>query len=157
MRKQRVYLDTSVIGGCFDGEFAEVSLKIFELINLGILEAVISDVTIGELEGASKNIRDLIENLSPENLTVLNSSDEVANLSAKYLQAGIVSSRFREDALHIAYATVNEVDVLISWNFKHIVNLNKIKQFNAVNHQELCTRQNFSNLIKFKVVVDLSI
>ena len=58
------------------------------------------------------------------------------DLAQKYLDDNIVSENCRGDALHIAIATVIGVDVLVSWNFKHIVNLNKIKLFNSVNFRE---------------------
>ena len=60
-------------------------------------------------------------------------SAEVQQLTEAYLTAGVVTERYREDAAHIAYATVYGADVVASWNFRHIVNLERIQQFNAVN------------------------
>lgn len=132
MKKLRVYLDTSVIGGCFDKEFETESNQIIKNINLGIYEGVISVITVNELIEAPEFVKNLFFELS-ENLTILELNDEAVKLSDEYLINKIVSEKFKEDALHIALATVYNIDVLVSWNFKHIVNLNKIKQFNSIN------------------------
>lgn len=132
MKKLRVYLDTSVIGGCFDREFETESNQIIKNINLGIYEGVISVITVNELIEAPVFVKNLFFDLS-ENLTILELNDEAVNLSNEYLKNKIVTEKFKEDALHIALATVYNIDALISWNFKHIVNLNKIKQFNSIN------------------------
>lgn len=54
-------------------------------------------------------------------------------LAAAYIEDGAIDARMRADALHIALATVARVDVLVSWNFRHIVNLKRIRAYNAVN------------------------
>ena len=132
MKKLNVYLDTSVIGGCFDIEFSEDSNKIIEAINIGIYNGVISVITVNELLDAPQNVKNLLTEIR-EYLQILEINNEVINLSNEYLNNKVVTDNYKEDALHIAFATVFDVDVLISWNFKHIVNLNKIKQFNSVN------------------------
>jgi hypothetical protein len=63
---------------------------------------------------------------------VLN-DEEAEYLAGAYLKEGAITRKFYEDALHIAIATINKVDVLVSWNFKHIVNLDRIKMYNGVN------------------------
>ena len=60
-------------------------------------------------------------------------TEEAVNLSEIYISHGALPPKFRNDLLHIALATVANVDVLVSWNFKHIVRLEKIRIFNAVN------------------------
>jgi len=132
LKKLNVYLDTSVIGGCFDIEFSEDSNKIIEAINIGIYNGVISVITVNELLDAPQNVKNLLTEIR-EYLQILEINNEVINLSNEYLNNKVVTDNYKEDALHIAFATVFDVDVLISWNFKHIVNLNKIKQFNSVN------------------------
>ena len=64
---------------------------------------------------------------------ILEVSDEALSLVKSYSARGVLGSRFYNDMLHIALATVAEVDVLVSWNFRHIVRLDKIRLFNAVN------------------------
>jgi len=132
MKKLNVYLDTSVIGGCFDTEFIEDSNRVIQSIEIGVYRGVISDITINELLHAPQNVKELISNIK-ENLLILELNDEVINLSNEYLNNKVVTDKYKEDALHIAFATIFEADVLLSWNFKHIVNLNKIKQFNSIN------------------------
>ncbi|MDQ3020080.1 MAG: PIN domain protein [Bacteroidota bacterium] len=133
MKKQKVYLDTSVIGGCFDLEFKEDSNKIIELIKLDIYEGVISSITIDELEDAPDYVKEILNEVD---FNILFLNEDVISLAKKYLNEKIISEKYKSDCQHIAIATIFNVDVLISWNFKHIVNLNKIKQFNLINLKE---------------------
>ena len=136
MKKLIVYLDTSVIGGCFDKEFQVESSKLFEMIRVGVYVGMISPVSLKELALAPNHVQAIIEEFDNEELIRLADSEEADRLTRKYLDAGIVSINYREDAGHIAFATVHRADVLVSWNFRHIVNLKKIEGFNRVNEHE---------------------
>lgn len=131
--KQRVYIDTSVIGGCFDHEFEEWSNKLFDEFNNGRKIAVISDITLDELTNAPKRVRQIIDTMPEHTFEIFASDNEAEELANKYLLDKAVTEKYYEDALHIAIATIQQVHVLASWNFKHIVNLEKIKLYNAVN------------------------
>ena len=132
MKKIRVYLDTSVIGGCFDEEFKEHSILLMdEIISRGKL-GVISATTVKELSKAPKQVTDYFEKIY-HYLEELKPSDEINELANTYLLENIVTEKYYEDLLHIATATINQVDVLVSWNFKHIVHYKKIPLYNAVN------------------------
>ena len=131
--KQRIYIDTSVIGGCFDKEFKEWSDKLFDEFRTGNKIAVISDITLDELSFSRLEVRihlDTIPNNFKEYILNDEQSEELADL---YIKEKAVTQKSHEDALHIAIATINKVDVLVSWNFKHIVNLDRIRKYNAVN------------------------
>ena len=131
--KQRIYIDTSVIGGCFDKEFKEWSDKLFDEFRIGNKIAVISDITLDELSFSRLEVRihlDTIPNNFKEYILNDEESEELADL---YIKEKAVTQKSHEDALHIAIATINKVDVLVSWNFKHIVNLDRIRKYNAVN------------------------
>ena len=131
--RQRIYLDTSVIGGYLDKEFQVWSKQLFDEFKTGKKIAVISDITLDELENARQEIRDLLK-LIPEKAKEYVLNDwEAEELADAYLKEGAITKKFYEDALHIAIATINKVDVLVSWNFKHIVNLDRIKKYNGVN------------------------
>jgi len=134
MKKLRIYLDTSVIGGCFDEEFSYYSNKLFDYFNMEIYIPVISDIILAELQNAPENIYKKITSLN--NVEIIDSDEEMISLAKKYIEEDIVSEKWTDDALHIAIATVNKADVLVSWNFKHIVNLNKINKFKSVNIKE---------------------
>lgn len=95
--------------------------------------AVISDVTINEIENARQDVRDLLKIIPEQSKEYVLLDEEAKELAEAYLRGGAISKKFYEDALHIAIATVNKVDVLVSWNFKHIVNLDRIKVYNSVN------------------------
>ena len=129
----KVYVDTSVFGGCFDIEFEEWSNKLMEEFELGLKVVVISDLTLKELEEAPQNVRSLVEEIPEEHKEYVILDDETRVLARHYIEAGAVSEGYLVDAQHIAIATVNRVDVLVSWNFRHIVNLSKIMLYNSVN------------------------
>jgi predicted nucleic acid-binding protein len=131
--KKRVYLDTSVIGGCFDEKFSVASLKLMECIHVGMYEAMLSQVTFDELLGAPEQVRAIIDDFSSEEVSIIPTTQEVDELTDAYLLAKIVTPKYREDAAHIAHATIGGADVLVSWNFRHIVNLLRIEGFNDVN------------------------
>lgn len=130
---QRIYIDTSVIGGYLDIEFQEWSRKLFDEFKMGKKIAVISDVTLDEIENARQNVRDLLLLIPKDCKEYVFNDEEAEELANAYLKEGAITKKFREDALHIAIATINKVDVLVSWNFKHIVNLDRIRKYNGVN------------------------
>jgi predicted nucleic acid-binding protein len=129
----RVYLDTSVIGGVFDREFAEDSARLFTAVRDRRATGLVSSVTQEEMAHAPEHVQAVLLDLPEGALVRLPDHGEVQALTEAYLAAGAVTERFRGDAAHIAFATVYNADVLASWNFKHIVNLQRIQQFNAVN------------------------
>lgn len=131
--KQRVYIDTSVTGGCFDNEFAEASLALFKEFENGLKICVFSSMTVDELENAPKFVSNKLYQLPDFCKEYLLVTEEVKELAIKYIEAGAVTAKWVGDATHIALATVYKIDVLVSWNFKHIVNLQRIRVFNAVN------------------------
>jgi predicted nucleic acid-binding protein len=129
----KLYIDTSVFGGYFEKEFQLWTRKLIDQILEGEFIAVVSDITLAELETAPQNVRDLADKIISENAELLITGKFEKELAERYLKEKIVTKKFRTDALHIAIATINKVDVLTSWNFKHIVNLNRIRQYNSVN------------------------
>ncbi len=138
MRKQRIYIDTSVIGGCFDEEFAEWSLMLFNEFITGEKIAVISTILIGELSKAPDYISNKIKEIPTEYIELVPMNTEIESLAKSYICNGAISEKYSDDALHIAAATVYKVDVLVSWNFKHIVNLRRIQLYNSINLMHGC-------------------
>ena len=131
--KPRVYADTSVLGGCEDREFRESSLPLLRAFERGDLILVLSELTLRELDTAPEAVRKLVSDIPEAHIEALDLSSEAEELAAAYIADGAVGAGMRADALHIALATVARVDVLVSWNFKHIVNLRRIHAYNAVN------------------------
>lgn len=129
----RVYIDTSVIGGCIDDEFAIWSNSLFDEFRNGVKIAVVSDLTRRELEAAPSNVKKILSTISGAHIESVFLSGEAESLALNYLKNKVVSSKHLVDAQHIAIASVERVDVLVSWNFKQIVNLDRIHAFNAVN------------------------
>jgi hypothetical protein len=131
--KPRIYTDTSVLGGCEDDEFRVASRRLLEAFEGGELTLVLSELTLRELETAPEGVRMGLGRVPAAHIEALSLSPEAEELAAAYIEDGAIGVRMRADALHIALATVARVDVLVSWNFKHIVNLKRIHAYNAVN------------------------
>ena len=132
-RVAKIYLDTSVFGGYYDSDFEEDTYILFEKIKLGQFHVVYSSITEDELLGAPERVQLLLANLPDKLKTRVELTQEVVNLADTYLAENVVGRTSRSDCFHIAMATINEVDILVSWNFKHIVNVKRIRGYNAVN------------------------
>jgi predicted nucleic acid-binding protein len=132
----RVYIDTSVVGGCFDDEFKELSLPLFEMARNGEIVLLLSTVLIDEIAKAPEHVRAVIDALPDEAKYVLPASEEATRLHRMYMEAGIVGPASSDDARHVAHATIARADVLVSWNMKHLVHYDKIWKYNAVNQRE---------------------
>ncbi len=136
MKKLRIYIDSSVVGGCFEEKFAEGSNALFEMAREGSITLVLSDLLFAELEDAPDHVRAVIPSIPDSAIEEAGTSDETKRLQALYLEAGVVTQKADRDALHVAIATVSRADVLVSWNLRHIVRLARIRGFNAVNVRE---------------------
>jgi len=129
----KVYADTSTIGGCFDIEFKEWSLALFVEYQQGAKRIMLSDLTIQELEFARDEIRFKLNEIPKVQVISIGVNDEAIKLAETYINEGALTNKSYNDALHIALATINNADVLASWNFKHIVNINRIRLYNSIN------------------------
>lgn len=131
--KQRIYIDTSVVGGYFDDEFKDSTKLLFERLENNEIIFVVSDLLDLELLAAPTNVRELLYNYSIDKFIRVELTEESIKLADTYIAEKVVGPTSLEDCRHIALATINRVDVLASWNFKHIVNLDRIKGYNSVN------------------------
>ncbi|MDY6934682.1 MAG: PIN domain protein [Spirochaetota bacterium] len=131
--KLRVYADTSVFGGCFDNEFLESSKQLVKEFTLGIKLLVVSDLTLKEIENAPLEVQDIMSTIPDKFKEYITLEDESKYLAKKYIAEKAISKKYTIDSQHIAIATANRVDVLVSWHFKHIVNLRRIHLYNATN------------------------
>ena len=133
MKKLVIYTDASVIGGCEDAEFSEGSLALWSQFKSGKYLMAISELVVRELEGAPQAVKDRLLEIPNEHKVMLPDTQDSIELAETYLKRGIIGPGSRADALHVALATTGGTDVLVSWNFKHIVNLGRIRHFQAVN------------------------
>ena len=131
--KPRLYFDTSVFGGIYDEEFEEISILLFEKVKLGQIICVYSDLSVTELRNAPDKVKDYFLGLPNEYMEFVEVTEEAYNLADKYLAEKVVGPTSADDCRHIATATINKVDFLVSWNFKHIVNVFRIRGYNSVN------------------------
>jgi len=129
-------LDTSVFGGLHDEEFQEYTRPLFEQIKNSEFEIIYSNITENELENAPKKIRDTTKLLPKKSTTYVKSDVESAKLAKQYIEEGVVGATLYADCLHIALATTHNANILISWNYKHIVNVARIAGYNSVNLAE---------------------
>ncbi len=133
--KQRIYIDTSVVGGYFDDEFSADTIPFFERVKNGEILILVSDLLNAELLRAPEFVKQLLLGIDESHKEYVKLTPEATELADKYIEAKVVGKTSRADCQHIAMATLNRVDVLVSWNFKHIVNLDRIRGYNGINYQ----------------------
>ncbi len=133
MKIPHVYIDTSVIGGCFDHEFSPWSNGLMKDFLLKNFKPVVSELVSAEIEDAPEYVKSKYAELLTLNPEILKINEESLALADIYQERNILTPKFYDDGIHIALASVAEVDIVVSWNFKHIVHYDKIRMFNAVN------------------------
>src|SRR5690349_11582655 len=133
MERLRIYVDTSVIGGYHDEEFAAASRRVIEAARDGRIVLLVSEMVMLELVGAPPVVQSVFDGLPVEAREFVMVDDAVTSLRNAYIEDGVVGQGSQEDATHVAAATVARADAICSWNFKHIVRLEKIKAYNEVN------------------------
>ncbi len=131
----RLYLDTSVFGGYFDPEFELWTKILFDKIHKGDYKVIFSKLTDIELEPAPEKVRNLATALPTTSIEFIDITDPAIELAEHYLKEKVVGKTSRADCIHIALATLNNADILVSWNFNHIVNINRIRGYNSVNYK----------------------
>jgi len=131
--EQRFYFDTSVFGGIYDIEFEVETTLLFEKVTLGLIKCVYSNLTESELTNAPEKVRVFFENLPDKHKEKVLVTPESLKLAQTYVDEKVVGETSLDDCIHIATATLNKVDMLVSWNFKHIVNVYRIRGYNSIN------------------------
>ena len=133
MRRIRAYVDLSVFGGTQDEEFAVASRRFFDRVLAEQFVVLVSQITFDELENAPQTVQQVLKDIPGGSIEELPVTQEVKDLAAAYINAGAPSQASVEDASHVAVATVAGADLILSWNFRHIVNYERIRKFNSVN------------------------
>jgi predicted nucleic acid-binding protein len=131
--KQRIYIDTSVFGGYYDEEFEEFTKPLFDRILKDEFILLFSTVTQDELENAPIQVQELVRRIKVEFTEFIDLTTEVVEIANQYIAEKVVGQTSYADCLHIALATIYRADFLISWNFKHIVNIQRIRGYNSIN------------------------
>jgi predicted nucleic acid-binding protein len=126
-------MDTSVFGGFFDVEFEQETFLLFEKVKAGEITCVYSDLTESELTNAPEKVRTFFEQLASEQKEKVKVTPEALKLAETYINEKVVGETSFDDCVHIATATIHKVDLLVSWNFKHIVNVYRIRGYNSIN------------------------
>ena len=133
MKRTRIYVDTSAIGGCCDPEFQEWSRGLLSDFQDGTFLLFLSELIDAEIQGAPDEVKNVYSEFRECAFQIIELNPEAIELANAYLNHNILTQNFRNDAMHIAIATIAGADLLVSWNFKHIVHFEKIQRFNAVN------------------------
>jgi hypothetical protein len=129
----RYYFDTSIFGGYYDDEFLFETNLIFEKVLSGKIICLYSEIIEEELKKAPSRVTKLFNTLNDNQKEKIHLSEEILMLAHEYITAKVVGETSLYDCIHIAAATVHQADALISWNFKHIVNSNRIIGYNHIN------------------------
>ncbi len=132
MRVQIAYTDTSVFGGVFDDEYMTASREFFDLVRQGRFELLVSDITRKEIASAPPKVQNHFDEMLPM-MRMVAIDEGVLRLRNAYVLAGIVGEKWADDAGHVAAATIGGADLIVSWNFRHIVHFDKIRQYNAIS------------------------
>jgi hypothetical protein len=130
---QRFYFDTSVFGGMFDAEFEEETTLLFEKVKLGLIVCVYSNLTESELTNAPFKVQQFFASIADGHKQRIDVTPQALVLAQNYIDEKVVGQTSLDDCIHIAIATLSKVDILVSWNFKHIVNVYRIRGYNSVN------------------------
>jgi predicted nucleic acid-binding protein len=131
--RQKIYIDTSVIGGYYDIEFESATRQLFRRIQDKEFDVYFSEINETELINAPQKVKEVKDLIPSDCFRFIEMTDEIKALALLYITENVLGKASRNDAYHIALASANNINCLISWNFKHIVNFDKIKLFNAVN------------------------
>ena len=129
----KIYIDTSIVGGFFDDEFSNDTKALLERLENKEIVFLISTVLQQELQKAPLNVRKLLDQYDSSCFEHIELTKEAIELADRYIIEKVVGKTSVDDCRHIALATICKADVLASWNFKHIVNLDRIKGYNGVN------------------------
>ena len=145
MRKQKIYLETTLFNFYFDEDrgFAHKgTVKLFDDIAAGKYEVFTSRFVIDELNNAPKAKREkMLDLILKYDIPILETTEEAVRIADLYIEEKIIPQKYRTDGLHIAIATVNDLDMIISMNFQHIVkrktkigtgNINTLNNYRAV-------------------------
>lgn len=137
MKKLRLYVDTSVIGGLFDTEDAKRVRTVETLllaIRNSVYEGFISRLTIAEVLAAPAKIYEPLQaRIAETGFQILEETAESTSLAEAYLSADAIPQRYRDDARHVAIAVAHDLDYIVSWNYKHMVNISVRRLVNSTN------------------------
>lgn len=138
MPKDRIYLDTSVLGAIYDTEdpsrIENTEQLLARLSSDEGYESFISNILIEEIERAPSDIKDgLKEKIQEMNVEIIYESDECIELVEEYLRQEVIPLKYRDDARHIAVAVFNHIDYIITWNCKHMANIRNKRLINGIN------------------------
>ena len=135
MHKLKLYLDTTILNFAFADDAPkemEYTLKFFKQIDR--FEVSISEIVLREISFCPSQRREQMNKLINQNdLNILEFNHEAQELSEKYIKSGIIPVKYRDDAIHIAIASVNNLDAILSWNFQHIVKMKTKREVVAIN------------------------
>jgi predicted nucleic acid-binding protein len=133
VKKLRVYVDSSAIGGAFNKRTAQETRPFWDAVQRGEIIVILSDVLEKELQKAPARARDFVHTLPESQVERVVSTDESDSLATQYIAENVVGESSFDDCAHVALATIAHADVLVSWNLKHLANIDRKRGYNSVN------------------------
>ena len=141
--KPTVYLDTSAINFLFADdapEKKEITVDFFDnFVKLSVYDTFITEYVIREIHKTPKeDIRNRLLNVIsdyPIEVLSLDDTEDLEFLAEQYLSSGILPSKNLYDALHVACCVIRKIDYLVSWNYRHLANINRERRFIAKNYE----------------------
>ncbi len=130
---RRVYVDSSVVGGAFNKRIAEETRPFWDAVRRGEIIVILSDVLDDELKSAPNRAKKLVDDLPVSQIERVLSTEESDALAGQYLDENVVGESSFFDCKHVALATIAYADVLVSWNMKHMVHIDRKRGYNSVN------------------------
>lgn len=130
------YADTSVVGARFDKDFHEATVLFWEQAREERYRVLVSALVARELLRAPDTVKRFFDTEVARVAELVELTVEMEELAETYLRAEVVPVKFRDDAVHVAAATVSRCRALVSWNFRHLVNIRREDAFNSVNMLE---------------------
>ena len=121
--KTNIYLDTTIISALFDKRTPERMSQTQQCWeHIDDYNVFISELVLDEIKGASQPLQnEMLKSVST--FTLLYVTDDVQYLAKKYIESNIFPEKYSADAIHMALATVNQIGILLSWNFTHLVKI----------------------------------
>jgi len=133
VKKERYYLDTSVWNGIKEPAFILDTKMFFKMVSRNRVVCLYSEIVESELVGAPGVVNEFFSSMANKYREKVIITDDILRLAEAYIGEGVVGRTSLKDCIHIAAATVHEADILVSWNFKHIVNVHRVRGYNSIN------------------------
>jgi hypothetical protein len=135
MERSRIYVETSVLGGCFDPEFRYWTHGLIEDFRKGTFQPVMSDIVASEVLELHESIRGIHRELLALGAQEVGVTLAALDLRRAYQERVTLAPNFQNDLLHLAVASLADVDVTVSWGLPRVISLDQLIALNTINQE----------------------